>query len=844
MTPERYQLTQDLVEQALLLAGSERESFLDRSCNGDGDLRAEVESLLVIDTQLGDFIEKPLFDLHSDQGSLAAGDQLGSWRIVGEIGRGGMGAVYLAERADAAYEKKAAIKLLKRGMDTDELVRRFRSERQILARLEHPHIARLLDGGSTGDGRPYLVMEYVQGRPIDAWCTEQSLSVEDRLVLFEKVCRAVHFAHRNLVVHRDLKPGNILVVADGEPRLLDFGIAKLLEGDPEPLATVAAYLPMTPEFASPEQIRGEPVTTATDVYSLGVLLYRLLAGRSPYRPAVEGRASLAEAVCNQEPLRPSTVVGARAKAAEEKAESAERDRHLAKRLRGDLDKIVQKALSKEPARRYESAEQFAADVRRHLEGLPVLARQAGVGYRTRKFVGRHKIGVALAAAALIAIVSSAAWALVQRSEALRQRDRAQAEEEKAKWASELLTDVFGASDPSESRGKEIKAIELLDIGRRQLIARGDQPEQRAQQIAVLGRVYSELGQYGVAKDLFNRSHDLLAREGVSQGTQLAETILGLAQAESDLGNDERAEELMIEGIRLLEESPDGRESTMYAQALNNYAGLLAENPNRVKEAEVQFSRVLSLNQKPGRSKDKTVAIALSGLGQLRRKERNFKESEKFYRRSLDMRRRAFGEPSIEVAKAMNSLATVIEELHRDREAEDFYLRSIEMRSRVLGSNHPDLARPLSNIARFYETSGQPVKVEKPYRDAVSICARSGNEDRNCGTYLSHFSAFLADQERCAEAEPLAEEAISLLEVKGGGQEAIAESQGVLGGCRAERKDFTSAEPLLLQALAGLPKDPAPIVERRIRERLVRLYEAMGQPERAAKYRQAPDKPAA
>jgi len=842
VTPERWQLTQDLLEQALALAEPERADFLARSCDGDEPLLKEIEELLVIDTHLGDFIEKPLFDVHGDHGSLAAGDQLGPWRIASEIGRGGMGAVYLAERADSTYEKKVAIKLLKRGMDTDELVRRFRSERRILALLEHPHIARLLDGGSTADGRPYLVMEYVEGRPIDAWCVEQSLSVEDRLVLFEKVCRAVHFAHRNLVVHRDLKPGNILVVADGEPRLLDFGIAKLLEGDSEPFATVAAFLPMTPEYASPEQIRGEPVTTATDVYSLGVLLYRLLAGRSPYRPAVEGRAALAEAVCNQEPPKPSTVVGARAKAAEEKAESAERDRHLAKRLRGDLDTIAQKALSKEPARRYESAEQLAADVRRHLDGLPVLARPSGVGYRTSKFVGRHRIGVALAAAALFALIGTASWALVQKAKAVRERDRAEKAQDQAEWASSFMTDVFDSNSPSEARGREIKAIDLLAAARRKLEVRQDQPLQRGQFFATLGRVYSQLGQYETAKALFLKATQLYGQAGVQESPQYAVATLGLAQAESELGNDDSAEKLMKEGLAL-RGTPGAIGNTEYAEALNNYGGLLL-HANRFPEAETLFRGALDIKQKPGRSRDRTVAIALAGLGEVRLGQKEFSEADHYYRQSLDFRRQVFGEPSVEVAKTLNSWATVLEKLHRDHDAEGLYLRSIAMRREVLGLSHPKLAPPLSNLARFYEERGQWEKVEMPYREVVGICEKTGNEDRNCGIFTSHLAAFLADRKRCGEAEPMAEEALSLLEVKGGGQEAVAEAQGVLGGCRAERKDFASAEPLLLQAIGGLPKNPTPLVESRIRTRLVRLYEVTGRPDQAAKYRTAAAKPGA
>ena len=384
----------------------------------------------------------------ADPSDVSHGGRLGPYRLIREIGQGGMGTVYLGVRADDAFQKRVAIKVLKRGMDTESIVRRFRHERQILASLEHPFIASLLDGGSTPDGRPYFAMEYVEGQPIVEYCDRQGLDTAARLELFRDVCTAIQYAHQNLIVHRDIKPANVLVTADGTPKLLDFGIAKLLNPElaGQTLAPTAPGLQlMTPEYASPEQVRGEAVTTASDVYSLGVLLYELLAGRLPYRLTSRAPADIVRIVCESEPVPPSTAItslepqpagdalpGGDARHDSGTASKTNRrltvdvDR-LRRRLAGDLDTIVLKALSKEPPRRYASVDQFSEDVRRHLEGLPVIARKDTWGYRTTKFVRRNRVvvaGVVATFAALVAGVIGTTWqARAARIERVRAEQR-------------------------------------------------------------------------------------------------------------------------------------------------------------------------------------------------------------------------------------------------------------------------------------------------------------------------------------------------------------------------------------------------------------------------------------
>jgi len=417
MTPDRWRQIRDLFEAVLERTPQERAAFLDRACAGDAALRAEVEALLSLDASAEGFLDTSAVEMaragRSDRSaeSLVA-RRIGPYQVVREIGHGGMGTVYLAVRADDQYQKQVAIKLVKRGMDTEAIIGRFHNEQQILANLDHPNITRLIDAGTTEDGLSYFIMDYVEGLPIDVYCDTHHLSTAERLKLFRTACSAVHHAHQQRVIHRDLKPSNILVTAAGVVKLLDFGIAKVLR--PEPHAGTAectgmGLRPMTPEYASPDQVRGEALTPASDVYSLGVLLYVLLTGRRPYR--IEGRTpqEIERAITDEAPEKPSAAVmkdgGRRAEGGKRKALlSVLRPRPSSlKELTGDLDNIVLMALRKEPERRYASAEQFSEDIGRHLEGLPVIARKDTLAYRSGKFIRRNKAGV-LAATAILWLV--------------------------------------------------------------------------------------------------------------------------------------------------------------------------------------------------------------------------------------------------------------------------------------------------------------------------------------------------------------------------------------------------------------------------------------------------------
>jgi eukaryotic-like serine/threonine-protein kinase len=477
---ERYHKVKELFQETLEMDAQTRGAFLANVCADDLTLKAEVERLIALNEEPEDFIKGPAFQMQNQPRATVVpepieGKIIGSYKIIREIGHGGMGAVYLAVRADDQYNKRVAIKLIKGGLDSDYIRRRFLSERQILASLDHPNIAKLLDGGTTPEGNPYLVMDFIEGLPVHEYCDNHKLSTAERVKLFRTVCSAVHYAHQNLIIHRDLKPGNILVSADGTPHLLDFGIAKLLNPgltDQTLELTVGAMGPMTPEYASPEQVRGEPLTTSSDVYSLGVLLYELLTGHRPYNFKSRVLSDIAWIVCEQEPQRPSTVVKRTVTSAYKGAETLDlispesvsetregQPEKLRRRLQGDLDNIVLMAMRKEAARRYASVEQFSEDLRRHLEGLPCIARKATLSYRAAKFIKRNKIAVAAALLIALTLITGVVATLWQARIAGLQRAKAEQRFNDVRWLANSF--MFDIHDEIENLSGSTPARQLL-----------------------------------------------------------------------------------------------------------------------------------------------------------------------------------------------------------------------------------------------------------------------------------------------------------------------------------------------------------------------------------------------
>src|SRR6185295_13117200 len=549
MDSERWHEVDRLFADALDRPPAERPAYLDEACGGDAVLRREVERLLAADQAGSRFlVSSPGELLRLVLDRQEEGGSLGPYRLLRKIGSGGMGTVYLARREDEHYQRDVAVKVLRSGLATTEAFHRFLAERQILANLEHPNIARLYDGGSTDDGRPYLVMELVEGVPVDQYCDQHRLTVDQRLALFQKICAAVQYAHQNLLVHRDLKPANILITPEGEPKLLDFGIAKRLAPQPgSSLQETRTGLRMlTPSHASPEQVRGEAITTASDVYSLGVILFELLAGRGPYQISAELQYEIERATCEQEPDRPSAaLLRPGSPSAEETALARKtRPQALARRLRGDLDNIVLTALRKEPRRRYGSASQLAEDLERHLQNLPVTARPDTLRYRTRKFVRRHRTAVA-ATVAVILLVAGAVASLAAQGRVLAQ------ERDKARYALSFLVDTFKQADPYHTQGERLTAREILDQGADRISRElAGQPDVQAAVMDAIGEVDLGLGRYDKAEPLLKRSLALRWQVLGTTSLEVAESLEHLAALRNERSDQAGAESHLREALAI------------------------------------------------------------------------------------------------------------------------------------------------------------------------------------------------------------------------------------------------------------------------------------------------------
>jgi serine/threonine protein kinase/Tfp pilus assembly protein PilF len=846
VTPERWQQIKIVLEGALDREVAERTAFLDAACEGDDELRREVESLLASEPELGDFIETPVFRIRPEEDvPLAAGQRIGAYRVVRELGRGGMGSVYLAERADEEFEQRVALKLVRRGMDTDEIVRRFRSERQILAHLDHPNIAKLFDGGTTEDGRPYFLMEYVEGQPIDEYCDERKLPTHERLELFRQVCSAVHFAHQNLIVHRDLKPGNILVTAGGVPKLLDFGIAKLLDPDQALFALTRVELRlMTPEYASPEQVRGETITTASDIYSLGVLLYVLLTGHRPYPRATQDPQSLAKAICETEPLRPSSAVGRVAEVqrpdgtvVELKPESVSRvrdgeERLLRRRLAGDLDNIVLMAMRKDPQRRYASVAQLSNDIERHLQGLPVVARKDTLGYRTRKFVGRHKLGVAAAAIVLLLIVGSSITMTVLWRRAVREQQRAQA-------VSTFLQDLFSIPDPSESRGEAVTAREMLDRGVQKIDSGLEkQPELRAELMETMGRVYRNLGLYKSARRLLEGALHLNQQTLGKDDLLVAQNLHNLASLLRDMGEEAEAEPLIREAVEI-QQKRGATQNIDYAKGLTNLGAFL-EGRGELDQAEAYYKKSLAIKRTLPQVDEDDIATSLNNFGKLYATRGNYDAAERNYQESLRLRRKiAGGRPDPEVAKVLGNIASLLQDRGDLAGAETVHRQVLEMRRKLYPAVSPQIALTLNNLGNVLETEGKTADAEKCYREALSIADTKLPSDHPIrATYLRNLASVLVTEGKAEEAEALAREALSIFRAKQPNFWRVADTESVLGSCLTALGRFEEAEKLLLASYPALEKDKGDGAKHaaEARQRIVELYTKWGRPERVAVYR--------
>ena len=887
MIAERWDRVREVFGEALERDPAQWQRFLQRTCAGDPELRAEVESLLEAHRAGRGFLEPRAEEAKRSPATSnmdpVSDRRVGAYELERCIGRGGMGTVYSAVRADAAFEKRVAVKLLKRDLDSTEVARRFRAERQILAGLDHPNIARLIDGGSAGDGRPYLVMEYVDGQPVDEYCNARELPVAARIELFRTVCSAVQFAHRNLVVHRDLKPSNILVTGGGEVKLLDFGIAKIL--DPElksrtPLPTATVLGLMTPEYASPEQLLGEPVTTVSDVYSLGVLLYILLTGRQPFGCVDRSPLEVLWAVRNEEPEAPSNVVGrAPASRGLGPGSTPARRAKLRRQLAGDLDNIVLTALRKEPARRYGSVDQLSEDLRRHLAGHPVSARKDTFVYRCGKFLHRHRLAVSAAGAFLVAALGFGIQMAIQRSQIARQRDRVEeqrrqteVERRRAQRVTSFLVDLFEVSDPYSSGvdSRDVTARELLDQGARRLAAElAGQPEIRAELSHTIASIYRRLGLLEEAaplledalkarREILGSDHAKVAQSLGEQGLlyqargdyESAKTALGqalslrrrlfgethqavaeslshlagLAQATGDF---HQAERLYRRALAVYREH-FGADNAVVADVVHQLA-LNLQSQGDFAGAEPLYHEALALHLGLFGEEHVQVANTRANLAQLALARGDPERAETLYRRALKTLRRALGDDHVEVAFCLHSLAAVAHQRGELEAAESRYREALEILSRRLGPRHPDLATTLNGLASVLQAANDPAAAERAYRAALAIRRGAfGEANPLLVPSLTGLARVAVEGGDCTTAERLLHEALGIArQAFPGGHWRTAVAESLLGVCLIRSRHYSEAESLLLESYRVLrqSKGEQATATLKTAERLVLLYEA-------------------
>jgi eukaryotic-like serine/threonine-protein kinase len=869
---------------ALERPAGERRAFLERACGGDEILRREVERLIESHEAAGDFLERPalaVFELPalaalgggSDEEQVEDGldgSLLGSYRLVRAIGRGGMGVVYLATRSDDAFEKRVAIKLVKRGMDTDEVLRRFARERRILAALDHPHIARLLDAGTTPGGLPYFVMEHVEGRPILEYCEARRLSTTERLKLFRDVCSAVAFAHQNLVVHRDLKPSNILVDEAGVVRLLDFGIAKLLsdsEGADDPASKTGTGLrPMTPRYSSPEQVRGEPIATSSDVYSLGVLLYELMTGRSPYRSPASpsssfSAADLERAICEEEPEKPSAAVG----------------RELRRRLAGDVDTIVLLALHKDPRRRYGSVERLSEDVRRHLEGLPIAARKDTLLYRGGKFLRRHAVGAAVAAVCVLLAAGAIATMAVQRARIERERL-------KAEQISGFLAGLFRGSDPREARGSPLTVREMLDRGSARIereLAR--EPEVQATLMQTIGRTYQEIGAYDAATRMLDGAYRI--RRGLfgERSLPVAESLQSLGDLRIATGKLPDAEKSLKAALAVRRDIL-GPDDVAVAQTMRSLAKIvrrrdpaeaesilrsaLAIQTNRLGErdpeladtwnalgvtalvrgdydaAESSFRKALEVDaaaESGGGGRDRPDAAKhRSNLGAALILEGKFREAVPLYREVAADEEKLFGEDHPVHAAGLVNLAQALDLDGKSEEAEALCRRALAIGKRVVGGNHPDLVFVWNTLATILREKGDMEGAEAAAREGLALAKPSLPEGHPllAESMLAMGAARLARHDAAGAEEYLRPAAEIRTRNLRSGDWSLAEAQSLLGACLTARGRYDEAADLLAKSYDVEKARLGPRHAHTLTTlgRLAALFEARGDAARASAYR--------
>lgn len=765
-TVERQKLIDDLFDQALDVPADRVGDFLTQACEGDPEIRAAVERLLSWSYRPPSLFNQAAMETtallqKTDDAWLRTSSltpkRIGPYRVLEEVGRGGMGVVYRAARDDGHFDQVIAIKVIQPGLDTPEALRRFAQERQIIASLNHPNIARLYDGGMTHDGRPFFAMELVEGQPITDHCDDHQLDLDERLRLFQIVAEAVHDAHRNLVIHRDLKPTNIIVSPRGDVKLLDFGIAKLLPGPGTPhLDHTRTHLrPMTPIYASPEQLRGDSVTTASDVFQLGLLLFRLLSGQKARQEATDTPVELMAATWLDAPIpRMSTALK---RAAPEQLAAAAANRALSasalqRKLEGDLDIIVQAALRPEPDRRYASAKELANDIQRFRENFPIAARSESLAYRTRRFLGRNPLAAALGGSLLLFLLIYTVTLTIYARRITEERDRAET-------IKTFALDLYSAADPNRAQGPELSAAELVAFGAQRVEELTDQPEVQAQLCAYLGDVYARLGEYEESESLLQKTLSLRQTIHNEDHPEIATAMhnLGVILLERD------APEAFeyLRGALEIRQRAFGREHVETAESLMLMGQWHREQSDYDKAKNAVGEAVDIFRRTVGEQSD-IYATGKTELGLLNRRLRRYEDAEIHLREALVIYRALYGDNHPQVATAFNNYGAVLWDMENYEAGDEAMLKSLGIQENLYGDVHADIATSLSNMAGSFLNRNDLTQAVKYFRRAYEMRRQVFGEDHpRVGQSATQLAEALHSNDQLNEATVLLEEALGI-----------------------------------------------------------------------------------
>ena len=801
--PEQWEKIKEIVGAALEREPSQRAAFLDQACSQNAALRAEVESLLSAHAQADGLSESAFTTQFGDPAQVSK--SLGPYRLLQKLGEGGMGQVWLAEQT-VPVRRKVALKLIKAGMYDESALRRFQSERQSLAIMDHPAIAKVFDAGATPAGQPYFAMEYVPGVAITDYCDQKKLKIRDRLELFIRACEGVQHAHQKAIIHRDLKPANILVVeVDGKPmpRIIDFGLAKpvtpFVSG--QTFNTQIGSFVGTPGYMSPEQADPavQDVDTRADVYSLGVVLYELLSGFLPFDTSGWKKLRLDEVLRHlreDDPQRPSTKVSADRKTSTSRAQARGMEpRQLGSLLRGDLDWISMKALDKDRNRRYGTPFELATDIGRYLKNEPIVARPASAGYRMRKYVRRHRITVAVAASFFLLLGGFAALQAVQLRRITRERDR-------ANRIADFMSNMFKVSNPSEARGNTITAREILDKSSKEMDAGlSKDPELQAQMMDLMGRVYDHLGLFPRAQELTSRALDIRLRVLGPRHPDTLYSMINLANSLADQGKLAEADKLYEQVLETSRRVLGPAHRTTLAAA-NNLALDLRDQGHIAEAEKMQRDTIESLRRDRGPDNSDTLT-SMSNLAITLRSEGHNADAEKMDREILDARRRTLGSDHPDTLRSAANLAIDLREQHnRGVEAEQLLLTTLEAQRRIVGPEHPDTLESMNILATVLGQEGKPAQEEVLLRQLLEIERRSlGADHPKTFNSMNNLAAALDLQHKYTEAALLFRELLDIHRKRGPEHYNTLLAMTNLAAVLQDDKQYPEAEKLGREALA-------------------------------------------